>query len=127
MNFYLVVEKTEYTTSAQNAILPKNQTINLAIYTSLKKSYAEAIGYFNAIKLENGIDTYLDEFYTCRSFNLEEVKNEITNQEKELTLAPCVVVGKEELKETSLSDPKIYTVTHTSVLIQKFPERLCIS
>ena len=68
-----------------------------------------------------------DEFYTCRSFNLEEVKNEITNQEKELTLAPCVVVGKEELKETSLSDPKIYTVTHTSVLIQKFPERLCIS
>lgn len=96
-------------------------------YTSLKKSYAEAIGYFNAIKLENGIDTYLDEFYTCRSSSLEEVKNEIANQEKELTLVPCVVVGKEELKEVSLSDPKIYTVTHTSVLIQKFPERLCIS
>lgn len=126
MKFYLVVEKTEYTTSAKNAILPKNQTTNLAIYTSLKKSYAEAIGYFNAIKLENGIDTYLDEFYTCRSSSLEEVKNEIANQEKELTLVPCVV-GKEELKEVSLSDPKIYTVTHTSVLIQKFPERLCIS
>ena len=45
MNFYLVVERTEYTTSAKNAILPENQTINLAIYTSLKKSYAEAIGY----------------------------------------------------------------------------------
>ena len=127
MNFYLVVEKVDYTTSAKNAIPPKNQTMNLGIYTSLKKSYAEAIGYFNAIKLENGIDTYLDEFYTCRSSSLEEVKNEIANQEKEFTLVPCVVVGKEELKEVSLSDPKIYTVTHTSVLIQKFPERLCIS
>lgn len=127
MNFYLVVEKTEYTTSAKNAILPENQTINLAIYTSLKKSYAEAVGYFNAIKLENGIDAYLDEFYTCRSLNLEEVKHEIANQEKELTLVPSVVVGKEKLKEISFSDPKIYTMTHKSVLIQKFPERLCIS
>ena len=127
MNFYLVVEKTEYTTSSKNAILPENQTINLAIYTSLKKSYAEAVGYFNAIKLENGIDAYLDEFYTCRSLNLEEVKHEIANQEKELTLVPSVVVGKEKLKEISFSDPKIYTVTHKSVLIQKFPERLCIS
>lgn len=127
MNFYLVVEKTEYTTSAKNAILPENQTINLAIYTSLKKSYAEAVGYFNAIKLENGIDAYLDEFYTCRSLNLEEVKHEIANQEKELTLVPSVVVGKEKLKEISFSGPKIYTVTHKSVLIQKFPERLCIS
>lgn len=127
MNFYLVVERTEYTTSAKNAILPENQTINLAIYTSLKKSYAEAVGYFNAIKLENGIDTYLDEFYTCRSLNLEEVKHEIAKQEKELTLVPSVVVGKEKLKEISFSDPKIYTVTHKSVLIQKFPERLCIS
>lgn len=127
MNFYLVVEKTEYTTSAKNAILPENQTINLAIYTSLKKSYAEAVGYFNAIKLDNGIDAYLDEFYTCRSLNLEEVKHEIANQEKELTLVPSVVVGKEKLKEISFSDPKIYTVTHKSVLIQKFPERLCIS
>lgn len=127
MNFYLVVEKTEYTTSAKNAILPENQTINLAIYTSLKKSYAEAVGYFNAIKLENGIDAYLDEFYTCRSLNLEEVKHEIANQEKELTLVPSVVVGKEKLKEISFSDPKIYTVSHKSVLIQKFPERLCIS
>lgn len=104
MNFYLVVEKTEYTTSAKNAILPENQTINLAIYTSLKKSYAEAVGYFNAIKLENGIDAYLDEFYTCRSLNLEEVKHEIANQEKELTLVPSVVVGKEKLKEISFSD-----------------------
>ena len=39
MSFYVVVEKVDYTTSMKNAILPKNQMLNLAVYTSLKKAY----------------------------------------------------------------------------------------
>lgn len=132
MSFYVVVEKVDYTTSLRNAILPKNQMFNLAVYTSLKKAYMEAIKYFNAVKLEYEYqegeeDTF--ERYECHTFNLEKVRSEIKSQEKELSLSPCVTVGEEKMTDFVPSEPdrSIYTVTKKSVLIQKFPTDLCIS
>lgn len=133
MSFYVVVEKVDYTTSMKNAILPKNQMLNLAVYTSLKKAYMEAIKYFHAVKLEYEYeedeeeDTSQVERYECHTFNLEKVRSEIKSQEKELTLSPCVTVGEEKMTDFVASDHRFYTVTQKSILIQKFPTDLCIS
>lgn len=131
MSFYVVVEKVDYTTSLRNAILPQNQMFNLAVYTSLKKAHMEAIKYFNAVKLEyeyeDGEEEDSFERYECHTFNLEKVRSDIKNQEKELTLSPCVTVGEEKMTDFVASDHKFYTVTQKSVLIQKFPTDLCIS
>lgn len=131
MSFYVVVEKVDYTTSMKNAILPKNQMFNLAVYTSLKKAYMEAIKYFNTVKLEYEYEEDEEEDtlerYECHTFNLEKVRSEIKSQEKELTLSPCVTVGEEKMTDFVASDHRFYTVTQKSILIQKFPTDLCIS
>ena len=103
MAFYLISQVTTFQTNMPGLCSPSNQTVNLAVYTSLKTAYEQGLHYFKQIKLEDNTITY----------NLDDVKKALVNDVR-------ATIGQETLTDHVPSDPKFKTSQITQIVIQKF-------
>lgn len=103
MTFYLISQLTTFQTNMPGLCLPSNQTVNLAVYTSLKTAYEQGLHYFKQIALEDNITTY----------TLADVKKALSDDTR-------ATIGQETLTEYVASDHNFKTNFMTQIVIQKF-------
>ena len=115
MAFYLISQQTTYKTNMPGLCLPSDQTVNLAVYTSLKTAYEQGLHYFNQIKLEDEID-YSNQITLGNkivTYSLDNIKDTLIDDS-------IATIGQETIVEYVPADPKYSTHKITRIVLQKF-------
>lgn len=115
MAFYLISQQTTYETNMPGLCLPSNQNVNLAVYTSLKTAYEQALHYFNQIKLEDEID-YSNQITLGNkivTYSLDDIKDTLIDDS-------IATIGQETIIDYVPADSKYSTHKITRIVLQKF-------